>query len=212
MKSKPFTSIAASTLAALLLVGCQTKHAYVKPEGPHGIDNPGEATLTDFKLAAAEVIQMIESDDQFPPLYEKVKRQKGGGQPVFVMVGNIQIGGGKDIKTNGGRVIPYLNYFRAELRTRLRKSGLFRTVDDASSAESISDTLADALVKNADAGLKDDRLLEVFRKHTNADYYLIGVYREFEAAGRYDYVMEMRLVNLYTGETDWDHNVDIGKE
>lgn len=195
-------------LAAALFAGCKTEHGYIDPNGIHGVKNPGQANLTDFKLAADEIVRKIQEDDQFLPLYKEVKR-KNGDHPVFVMVGNIEMG--SKINLNGGRPLPYLNNFRSRLRTGLRKTGLFRTVDDAASAESISDTLIDTLVRNANAGLKDDRLLEVFRNHTNADYYLHGVYREFEAEGRYDYVLEMTLVNLYTGESDWDDIVDIGK-
>lgn len=200
------TNLLALALLSALLAGCvQHQHGYVKPEEIHDVKHPDKANLSDFKIAAADVVRMMQEDEDFRASYNAVKAGKGE-RPVL-MVGNIDLGS----KTND-RMLPYLNNFRAQLRTALRKSALFTIVDDAASAESVSETVADSLVKNTDVGLKGTDALQMFGEHSNADYYLLGVYREFSDEGRYSYVLELMLKNLRTGEDDWNDIVYVEKE
>lgn len=202
------TILPATLLAAALLVGCQTKHGYVKPTQPPEVTEPGRAHLFDFKLAAADVVRMMQSDEDFRTSYNAVKAGKGE-RPVL-MVGNIELGS-KSIHPND-RLIPHLNNFRSQLRTALRKAGLFTIIDDAGAGESNSETVVGSLVQNANSGLWNDAGLQSLGQDFKADYYLLGVYREFEAEGRYSYVLELTLKNLRTWEDDWNDIVYVEKQ
>lgn len=188
----------------MAVAGC--RHGYVPSEEPPGVKHPEMANLSDFNLAAAQVIRMMLGDSDFRESYNALKNGKCE-RPVL-MVGPMTLGS----KTSNERMLSYLNAFRARMRADLRKSQLFTIVDDAASPESASPTIVDSISTNAAVGLKSNALLQVFGKHTEADYYLLGTYREFEAEGRYSYIFEMTLWNLHTGEADWNDSADIEKE
>lgn len=195
-------SILPILLAAALLAGC-AHHGYVPPEKIRRVKHPDKANLSDFKLAVDELVQSLQDDDAYRESYDEFRAARNG-LPVL-MVGDFA-------NDTGERVTPYLQTSRSRIRTRLRKGKLFKIVDDASSSESVSKKIADALLANANAGLKKAENLQSFGEQLDADYYLLGVYRQVEGEGVYSYLLELQLWNFATGEMEWSETAEISKE
>lgn len=191
-----------AALAALVLVGCANPHGYVDPASIH-FDRPDNATLYDMKTAVADLVDKMTTDDGFQEHYELLASKKHD-LPV------LQIGNIDNITTN--RVQQKLESARRRLETALRKTRLFDIVDDAASAESVSETLAESLAVNANVGLKNDDGLQHFGKHASADYQMYGRYREFADGDRHSFELSLQLIDLHTGKQIWSDIADIEKE
>lgn len=191
-----------AALAALVLAGCATPHGYVDPASIH-FDRPDNATLYDMKTAVADLVDKMKSDEGFQEHYELLASKKHD-LPV------LQIGNIDNISTN--RVQQKLESARRRLETALRKTRLFDIVDDAASAESVSETLAESLTVNANVGLKNDDGLQHFGEHASADYQMYGRYREFADGDRHSFELSLQLIDLHNGKQVWSDIADIEKE
>lgn len=188
-------------IAFVLLAGC-AHHGYVEPT-TQNFDRPSKATLYDMKTAVADLVKQMQDDEGFQEHYERMAAEKRD-LPV------LQIGNIDNISTN--RVQQKLESARRRLETNLRKTQLFDIVDDAGSAESVSETLAESLVINANVGLKGDDGLQHFGKHASADYQMYGRYREFADGDRHSFELSLQLIDLHTGKQVWSDIADIEKE
>jgi hypothetical protein len=191
-------------LVAALFAGCKTEHGYVPSDRLREVKHPDRANLSDFKLAVDDLVGQLLDDDDYRESYEAFRASREDGRP-HLMVGEID-------NDSGARVDPYLANARTELRTRLRKAKLFTIVDDASSSGSVSEKIAAAITKNADAGLKKGASTAFFGQQADADYYLLGVYRQVDGEGVYSYLLELQLWNLATGEMEWSGTSEIDKK
>ena len=202
------TTIVPLVLFAALLAGC-AHHGYVDPRTGQKVKDPGKTNYSDFKMAVDNLVQSLQDDDSFQECYDEFRESPSflatGHERPVLMVGNI-------VNHSGDRVTQLLDSSRTRLRTRLRRTKLFKIVDDASSAESVSPAIERALVQNAEAGLKKGAPLQYFGQQTDSDYYLLGVYRQDDSEGRYLYLLELQLWNLATGEMEWSDTSEIDKE
>lgn len=200
-KSIRFTLCALVVAAACDLTGC-AHHGYVNPT-TQNFDKPGNATLYDIKTAVAELVSKMQDDEGFQEHYELLASKKED-LPIL-QIANIK-------NYSGNRVTQKLESARRRLETALRKTRLFDIVDDAASAESISEDVADSLTKNAEIGLKGDDGLQAFGEHASADYEMRGRYREFHDGDRYSYELSLQLIDLHNGKQVWSDIADIDKE
>lgn len=184
-------------LSAVLLCGC-AHHGYVHPSAMN-FDRPENATLYDMKAMVADLVGKMQDDEGFQEHYELLASKKRD-LPV------LQIGNIENYSTT--RAQQKLESVRRRLEVALRKTRLFDIVDDAASAESVSETLAESLTVNADIGLKNDEGLQAFGRHASADYQMYGRYRAFVDGGRYSYELTLQLIDLHTGKQVWS---DIGE-
>lgn len=190
-----------AALAALALAGC-AHHGYVNPASMN-FDRPENATLYDMKTAVADLVGKMQADEGFQEHYELLASKKG--ELPVLQIGNIA-------NYSQSRVTQKLESARRRIETALRKTRLFDIVDDAASAESVSEELADSLTKNAAIGLKNDDGLQAFGEHASADYEMRGRYREFHDGDRYAYELSLQLIDLHNGKQVWSDIADIDKE
>ena len=197
-------------LVAALLSGCQTdRHGYVSPIGLHPVKDPANANFSDFKMAVEYLVQSLQDDEDFRESYNEFLSsddylETGHTRPIL-MVGGFT-------NNTDSRVTQELEASRTLVGSRLRRAKLFKIVDDLSSAESVSGAIERALVDNAEGGLKKGESLKYFGRQLDADYYLLGVYRELGSEGRYTYLLELGLWNLATGLKEWSDTAEIDKE
>lgn len=191
-----------AALAACCLAGCAHPHGYVDPSTIN-FDRPENATLYDTKTAVANLVDKLKADEGFQEHYELLASKKRD-LPV------LQIGNIANLSTS--RVQQKLESARRRLETALRKTRLFDIVDDAASAESISDALAESLTVNANVGLKNEDGLQAFGEHASADYAMLGRYREFHDGDRYSYELSLQLIDLHNGKQVWSDFADFEKE
>ena len=201
-QGKNMKTTSTAILAILLLAGC-VRHGYVNPSTLN-FDRPGNATLYDMKTAVADLVGKMQDDEGFQEHYELLASKKHD-LPV------LQIGNIDNISTNR-LATQKLESARRRLETALRKTRLFDIVDDAASAESVSETLAESLAANANVGLKNDDGLQHFGEHASADYQMYGRYREFADGGRHSFELSLQLIDLHNGKQVWSDIADIEKE
>ena len=196
------THVLALALLSALLAGC-AHHGYVDPAGvPRGF-KPEKETLHDMKTSVAELVAKMQQNDGFTEAYE-LKEAKKGSLPVL-QIGNIE-------NLTDERVTQKLESARRRLEIALRKTRLFDIVDDAASAESVSEKLADSIVKNTDVGLKGGDNLQHFGAHASADYQIYGRYRKFHDGDRYTYELSLQLIDISTGKQVWSDLAEVAKE
>lgn len=195
-KIHPFRSTLFAAL--VLLAGCVHHHGYVDPSSMH-FDKPEHATHHDMNAMVAALVQRLQDDEGFQEHYDLLASKKLS-LPVL-QIGNIE-------NYSGDRVQQKLESARRRLETALRKTRLFDIVDDASSAESVSEALAESLTVNADIGLKNGDGLQNFGKHVSADYQIYGRYRSFSEGDRHSHELELQLIDLHSGLQIWS---DIGE-
>lgn len=196
------TILPATLLAAALLVGC-AHHGYVAPPTAPGGFQPEKETLHDMKLVVAELVAAMQQDEGFQDAF-KLKEAKKGALPVL-QIGNIE-------NLTDERVTQKLESARRRLEIALRKTRLFDIVDDAASAESVSETLADSIEKNANVGLKGDDNLQHFGAHASADYQMYGRYRKFHDGDRHTYELSLQLIDIATGKQVWSDVSEVAKK
>lgn len=189
-------------VAVLLLAGC-AHHGYVDPPSVPGGFERDKETLHDMKLVVADLVAAMQRDKGFKDAYD-LKEAKKGSLPVL-QIGNIE-------NLTEDRVLQRLESARRRLEIALRKTRLFEIVDDAASAESVSETLADSLVRNADVGLKGDDNLQHFGAHASADYQMYGRYRKFHDGERFTYELSLQLIDIATGKQVWSDLAEVAKE
>lgn len=193
--------VAITAIAALhLVVGC--RHGYVNPASMN-FDKPEHETIYDMKAAVADFVQKMQGDEGFQEAYE-LKASKKGSLPVL-QIGNIE-------NYTDERVRQKLESARRRLEIALRKTRLFDITDDAASAESVTETLANSIVKNAEGGLKGDDNLQHFGEHISADYQIYGRYRKFHDGDRYTYELTLQLIDIATGKQLWSDLAEVAKE
>lgn len=193
--------VALAMAAACWGAGC-VHHGYVDPSSMH-FDRPSRATLYDMKTAVADLVAKMQDDEGFQEHYELLASKKKD-LPVL-QIGNIE-------NYTGDRVQQKLESARRRLEIALRKTRLFDIVDDAASAESVSETLADSLAANANIGLKGDEGLQAFGQHASADYQMYGRYRSFQDGDRYAYEVSLQLIDLHNGKQVWSDVAEVDKE
>lgn len=191
-----------AALAACFLAGCAQPHGYVDPSTIN-FDRPENATLYDMKASVASLVEKMLVDEGFQEHYELLASKKHD-LPVL-QIGNI-------VNISSNRVQRKLESVRRRLETSLRKSRLFDIVDDAASAESISEEVAESLTVNANVGLKNYDGLQAFGEHAIADYTMLGRYREFPDGDRYSYELSLQLIDLHNGKQVWSDFADFEKE
>lgn len=190
----------ATLCISITLTGC--RHGYVNPASMN-FDKPETATIYDMKAAVADLVQKMQGDEGFQEAYE-LKASKKGSLPVL-QIGNIE-------NYTDERVRQKLESARRRLEIALRKTRLFDITDDAASAESVTETLADSIVKNAEVGLKGDDNLQHFGEHVSADYQIYGRYRKFHDGDRYTYELTLQLIDIATGKQLWSDLAEVAKE
>lgn len=187
--------------AACCGAGC-VHHGYVDPSSMN-FDRASRATLYDMKTAVADLVAKMQDDEGFQKHYELLASKKKD-LPVL-QIGNIK-------KYTRDRVQQKLESARRRLEIALRKTRLFDIVDDAASAESVSGTLADSLVTNANIGLKGDDGLQAFGQHASADYQIYGRYRAIRDGGRHIYELSLQLIDMHNGKQVWSDVAEVDKE
>lgn len=203
MNGKRMAWVAAAALVALAWCGAGcVHHGYVDPASMH-FDRPERATLYDMKAAVADLVAAMQADEGFLENYELLAARKG--ELPVLQIGNIE-------NYSGDRVAQKLESARRRLEIALRKTRLFDVTDDAASAESVTDALADSLAANANAGLKGDGGLQAFGEHAEADYQMYGRYRAFADGLRHSYELSLQLIDLHTGKQVWSDLAEIDKE
>ena len=185
----------------LLLTGC-VHHGYVNPTREN-FDKPENATLYDMKTAVADLVAKMQGDEGFQEHYELLASKKRD-LPVL-QIGNIT-------NYTEERVTQKLESARRRLEIALRKTRLFDIVDDAASAESVSEELAESLTENANVGLKGDDGLQAFGEHASADYQMYGRYRAFRDGNRHSYELTLQLIDLHNGKQVWSDIAEVEKE
>lgn len=201
MKTKITILFPVATLCiSIALTGC--RHGYVNPASMN-FDKPEHETIYDLKTCVADLVQKMQGDEGFQEAYE-LKAAKKGSLPVL-QIGNIE-------NYTNERVTQKLESARRRLEVALRKTRLFDITDDAASAESISEELADSIVKNAEVGLKGDDNLQHFGEHDSADYQIYGRYRKFHDGDRYTYELSLQLIDIDTGKQIWRDLAEVAKE
>ena len=201
MKSRIF-AITAAAFAAALVAGC--RHGYVNPESVH-FDRPERATVYDIKSGVADLVAKMQDDEGFTEHYNLLASKKSGGDLPVLQIGNIE-------NYTQDRIQQKLESARRRLEIALRKTRLFDITDDAASAESVSETLADSIVKNADVGLKGDDNLQHFGGHASADYQIYGRYHSFRDGDRYTYELMLQLIDISNGKQIWSDVAEVDKE
>lgn len=196
----PTIALTFALCAGMALTGC--RHGYVNPASMN-FDEPKHETLYDLKTCVANLVQKMQGDEGFQEAYD-LKASKKGSLPVL-QIGNIR-------NYTGERVTQRLESARRRLETALRKTQLFDITDDAASAESVSETIADSIVTNANVGLKGDDNLQHFGQHVSADYQIYGRYRRFHDGDRYTYELSLQLIDLATGKQVWGDLTEVAKE
>lgn len=191
---------AATLCISITLTGC--RHGYVNPASMN-FGKPETATIYDMKAAVADLVQKMQGDEGFQEAYE-LKASKKGSLPVL-QIGNIE-------NYTDERVRQKLESARRRLEIALRKTRLFDITDDAASAESVTETLANSIVKNAEGGLKGDDNLQHFGEHVSADYQIYGRYRKFHDGDRYTYELTLQLIDIATGKQLWSDLAEVAKE
>lgn len=193
--------VAITAIAALhLVVGC--RHGYVNPGSVH-FGKPETATIYDMKAAVADLVAKMQDDEGFQEHYELLAAKKGS-LPVL-QIGNIE-------NYTQDRITQKLESARRRLEIALRMTRLFDITDDADSAESVSETLADSITKNANVGLNDGANLQRFGTHVSADYQIYGRYRSFRDDDRYTYELSLQLIDLSNGKQIWSDLAEVAKE
>ena len=170
---------------------------------PGGEFDPSKETLHDMKASVSGLVAVMLADEGFREAYE-LRSARKGALPVL-QIGDIE-------NLTDERVSQKLESARRRLEIALRKTRLFDIVDDAASAESISETLAGSIAANADAGLKNDDNLQHFGEHVSADYQMYGRYRKFHDGDRFSYELSLQLIDLATGKQVWSDLAEIAKE
>lgn len=193
--------VALAMAAACCGVGC-VHHGYVDPSSMH-FDRASRATLYDMKTAVSDLVAKMQDDEGFREHYELLASKKKD-LPVL-QIGNIE-------NYTEDRVQQKLESARRRLEIALRKTRLFDIVDDAASAESVSETLAESLTTNANIGLKGDDGLQAFGQHASADYQMYGRYRSFRDGDRYSYELTLQLIDLRNGKQIWSEVAEVAKE
>ena len=188
--------------ASVLFVSGCVQHGYVNPASEN-FARPEVATLYDMKTAVADLVVQMQDDEGFQEHYELLASKKDD-LPVL-QIGNIE-------NYSEERVTQKLESARRRLETALRKTRLFDITDDAASAESVSEEMAESITVNADIGLNDGVNLQNFGKQCSADYQMYGRYREFEDGGRHSYELSLQLIDLHNGKQVWSSIADIDKE
>lgn len=195
--------LTAGLCIVLLGAGCRTERpGYVNPDSVK-FDKANRETLYDMKTCVAALVQEMLDDEGFQEAYE-LKAAKKGTLPVL-QIGNVE-------NMTEERVTQKLESARRRLETALRKTRLFDITDDAASAESVSETLADSIVKNTEAGLKGDANLQHFGEHVSADYQMYGRYRTIQDGDRYTYELSLQLIDIATGKQVWSDLAEVAKE
>ena len=200
----PFPNFGLAFLLACILCVAMTgcRHGYVNPSSAN-FDKPEHETVYDLKTCVADLVQKMQGDEGFQEAYELMAAKKGS-LPVL-QIGNIE-------NYTDERVTQKLESARRRLEIALRKTRLFDMTDDAASAESVSGTLADSIVKNAEVGLKGDDNLQHFGGHVSADYQIYGRYRKFHDGDRYTYELSLQLIDIATGKQIWSDLAEVAKE
>ncbi len=180
--------------------GC--RHGYVNPASVH-FDRPERATIYDVKSAVSDLVAKMEDDEGFQEHYG-LRKAKNGDGPVL-QIGNIE-------NLTQDRVTQKLESARRRLEIALRKTRLFDITDDAASAESVSQTLADSIETNANVGLKGGENLQHFGEHVSADYQMYGRYSSFKDGDRYTYEISLRLIDISNGKQIWSALAEVAKE
>lgn len=201
---KAATAASALAFAALAWCGggCVQRHGYVDPADVH-FDSPARATLYDMKAVVADLVENMQADERFRAHY--ALRQAEDGELPVLQIGNIE-------NYTADHVVQKLESVRRRLEIALRKTGLFDIVDDAASAESVTEAVVDSLVENADAGLKGKDALQAFGKHASPDYLMYGRFRSFADGNRHSYELSLQLIDLRTGRQVWSDLAEIDKE
>lgn len=189
-------------LCTLCIATTGCRHGYVNPASVN-FDKPEHETIYDLKTCVADLVQKMQNDEGFQEAYE-LKEAKKGSLPVL-QIGNIE-------NMTPERVTQKLESARRRLEIALRKTRLFDITDDAASAESVTDTLANSIVTNANAGLKGDDNLQHFGEHVSADYQIYGRYRKFHDGDRYTYELSLQLIDIATGKQIWSDLAEVAKE
>lgn len=177
-------------VAALCAAPAGCRHSYVNPDGVN-FNKPERETIYDLKTCVADLVRKMQDDEGFQEAYE-LKAAKKGELPVL-QIGNVE-------NFTDERVTQKLESARRRLEIALRKTRLFNITDDAASAESVSETLADSMVQNAEVGLKNDDNLQHFGEHASADYQIYGRYRKFHDGDRHTYELSLQLIDISTGK------------
>lgn len=193
--------VALALAAACCGAGC-VHHGYVDPASMN-FDRASRATLYDMKTAVADLVAKMQDDEGFQEHYELLASKKKD-LPVL-QIGNIE-------NYTEDRVQQKLESARRRLEIALRKTRLFDIVDDAASAESVSETLAESLTTNANIGLKGDDGLQAFGQHASADYQMYGRYKSFHDGDRYSHELTLQLIDLRNGKQVWSDVAEIAKE
>jgi len=196
----PVIPILAATIAAALFAGCH--HGYVDPTSIH-FDKAERATISDMNIVVARLVEKMQDDEGFQEHYELLAAKKGS-LPVL-QIGNIE-------NYTQDRVTQKLESARRRLEIALRKTRLFDFTDDAASAESVSEALADSITKNANIGLNDGANLQHFGTHVSADYQMYGRFRSFHDGDRYTYELSLQLIDLSNGKQIWSDLAEVAKE
>ncbi len=202
MKRTTRAIMASAAFAATLLAGC--RHGYVNPESVH-FDRPERATVYDVKSAVADLVAKMQDDEGFKEHYALLAAKKKGGDLPVLQIGNID-------NLTQDRVTQKLESARRRLEIALRKTRLFDITDDAASAESVSETLADSITKNANVGLNDGANLQRFGEHVSADCQIYGRYRSFKDGNRYTYELSLQLIDISNGKQIWSDLAEVAKE
>ena len=189
--------------SVFLFAGCaRPPHGYVNPANEN-FARPEVATLYDMKTAVADLVAKMQDDEGFREHYELLASKKGD-LPVL-QIGNIE-------NYTSERVAQKLESARRRLEIALRKTRLFDITDDAASAESVSEEVAESITRNANIGLNDGAGLQAFGEHVSADYQMRGRYRAFSDGGRYSYELSLQLIDLHNGKQVWSDIADVEKE
>ena len=191
-------------VAALCAATAGCRHGYVDPNSVH-FDRPERNTLSDVKSSVAALVTKMQDDEGFQEHYELLASKKPNGDLPVLQIGNIE-----NLTTD--RVAQKLESARRRLEIALRKTRLFDITDDAASAESVSETLADSIVKNAEVGLKGGDNVQHFGEHVSADYQMDGRYRCFRDGDRYTYELSLQLIDIATGKQIWSDLAEVAKE
>lgn len=183
--------------------GC-VQHGYVNPTREN-FARPEVENLHDMKNAVADLVAQMQDDEGFQEHYDLLASKKMDGLPVL-QISNIENYASKE------RFTQKLESARRRLETALRKTRLFDITDDAASAQSVSEDVAESITRNANIGLNDGAGLQAFGKHVAADYQMRGRYRKFSDGDRYSYELSLQLIDLHNGKQIWSGIADIDKE
>lgn len=189
-------------LAAALFVGCAVPRGEMA--APIPVSAPSDADgLPDMRTAVAKIVAEMREDAAFQDAYGRIRAKKES-VPV-IQIGNIE-------NVSGERAMQRLESARRRLEVELRRTGLFEIADDAASGESVSDELAESLVRNAETGLKAGTGLQHFGEHAAADCQLYGRYRTYRDGGRDVRELSLQIVDLATGKQIWSDLVEVADE